>query len=369
MLKVLATILTVVAGLIAAAWAIPWLFFTGADHSAYDEPRPVPEARAAESSEHRGIAQQIAGAPSGPASGGRAAFLQRIRADMDAAGARARIASTVTPVDAAGVRGEWVTAPNAVPGRRVLYIHGGGYMMGSPRSHRLVTSRMSEASRAAVLAIDYRLLPEHSRMAGIDDCRAAYQWLLANGPGGASPPDALILAGDSSGGNLVLSTIAWARDEGLRLADALVLFSPQTDATFASPSHRSNLATDIVQRGGLAPVVKAPKPMALWMSFLMHRINPRDPLVSPLFGDLAGLPPTLIQVSRSEMFLDDAVRYANKATAQGSGVLLQTWPHTMHGWHAMEVPEADAAFDEVRAFLSRSPSPIRQYHQRPAGAT
>jgi acetyl esterase/lipase len=88
------------------------------------------------------------------------------------------------------------------------------------------------------------------------------------------------------------------------------------------------------------------------MSFLMHRINPRDPLVSPLFGNLSGLPPTLIQASRSEMFLDDAVRYANKATAQGSRVILQTWPHTMHGWHAMEVPEADAAFDQVRAFLN-----------------
>jgi acetyl esterase/lipase len=352
MRNVLAIILITVAGLIAAVWTIPLLFFTGADHTAYDEPRPVPDARVAESTEHRRIAQQIAGARSDQASDDRAAFLQRMRADMDAAGARARIVSTVTPVDAGGVGGEWVSAPTALPGRRVLYIHGGGYMMGSPRSHRLVTSRMSEASQAAVLSIDYRLMPEHSRMAGIDDCRAAYQWLLANGPAGASPPDAVIVAGDSSGGNLVLSTIAWARDKGLRAADAVVLFSPQTDATFGSPSHRRNLGTDIVQRGGLASVVQAPKPLALWMSFLMHRINPRDPLVSPLFGNLSGLPPTLIQASRSEMFLDDAVRYANKATAQGSRVILQTWPHTMHGWHAMEVPEADAAFDQVRAFLN-----------------
>ena len=87
------------------------------------------------------------------------------------------------------------------------------------------------------------------------------------------------------------------------------------------------------------------------MSFMMHRINPRDPLVSPLFGDLTGLPPTLIQASQSEMFLDDAVRYANKARTQGSRVVLQTWPNTMHGWHAMEAPEADDAFDEVGAFL------------------
>ena len=85
---------------------------------------------------------------------------------------------------------------------------------------------------------------------------------------------------------------------------------------------------------------------------MMHGINPSDPTVSPLFGHLSGLPPTLIQASGSEMFLDDAVRYANKSNAQGSRVILQTWPNTMHGWHAMEVPEAAAAFDRVRGFLS-----------------
>jgi acetyl esterase/lipase len=362
--KVLAFVLISVVLLILAAWTIPLLFFAGADHSAYDQPRPVPETEAAESVEHRRIAQEIAGATADGVPGDRAAFVRRMRAEMDAAGGRARIVSTVTAVDAGGVAGEWVIAPNAAPGRRVLYIHGGGYMMGSPRSHRLVTSRISEAARAAVLSIDYRLMPEHRRMAGIEDCRTAYRWLLANGPSaslgpgpdGSSPPDALIVAGDSAGGNLVLSTIAWARDEGLRAADAVVVFSPQTDATFSGPGHQTNLATDIVQRGSLAPVVRAPKPIALWMSALMHRVNPRDPVVSPLFGDLSNLPPTLVQASLSEMFLDDAVRYANKANAQGSRVVLQAWPHTMHGWHAMDVPEAAAAFDRVRAFLGWSMS-------------
>ena len=196
MRKVLAFVLIAVVSRILAACAIPLLFFTGADHSVYDEPRPVPDTQAAESDEHRRIAQQIAGAASGDASSDRAAFLQRMRAEMDAAGTQASIASTVTPVSAGGVPGEWVIAPNAAPGRRVLYIHGGGYMMGSPRSHRLVTSRMSEAARAAVLSIDYRLIPEHRRMAGIEDCRATYRWLLANGLDGPSPPAALIVAGD-----------------------------------------------------------------------------------------------------------------------------------------------------------------------------
>ena len=98
--------------------------------------------------------------------------------------------------------------------------------------------------------------------------------------------------------------------------------------------------------------MRAPKVLSLWITFLIHRINPSRPLVSPLLGDLSNLPPTLLQVSEAEMFLDDAVRYANKAKAHGSQVVLQTWPHVMHVWHAFEVPEADEAFVEVERFLA-----------------
>jgi acetyl esterase/lipase len=118
-----------------------------------------------------------------------------------------------------------------------------------------------------------------------------------------------------------------------------------------------------MQGSTLGPVARAPRPVALWMAFLMNRMNPRDAAVSPLFGELSGLPPTLIQVSASEMFLDDAVRYARKARATGSHVDLQVWPHTLHVWHAFAVPEADEAFAGIAAFvearLGRRAEPLR----------
>ena len=177
------------------------------------------------------------------------------------------------------------------------------------------------------MAINYRLMPENSRLAGIEDCRSAYRWLLSNGPDGLSDAETLIVAGDSSGGNLALSTIAWVRDQGLRAADAVIVFSPQTDATLASPSLKKNIHSDIMQGESFGPIVEAPRVFSLWLTFLMHRIRPNDPIVSPLLGNLANLPPTLIQVSQVEMFFDDAVRDANKSNAQGSQAILQAWPY------------------------------------------
>ena len=224
-------------------------------------------------------------------------------------------------------------------------------MIGSPKSHRLITSRLSEISNAAVLAIDYRLMPENSRMAGIEDCQTTYNWILENGPDGLSKADNLIVAGDSSGGNLALATVAWARDFGLRPADAVIALSPQTDLTLASPSLVKNTETDIMQGASFGPIVKAPKVFSLGFSFLMHKVNPSNPIVSPLLGDLSNLPPTLIQVSEAEMFLDDAIRYVNKANAHGSNAILQTWPFVMHVWHAFEIPEANEAFAKIENFL------------------
>ena len=120
-------------------------------------------------------------------------------------------------------------------------------MPGSPKSHRPITSRLSEIFGSAVLCVDYRLMPEHSRMAGIEDCRMAYSWIFDHGPEGAAPAESVVVAGDSSGGNLALSTIAWARDSGLRAADAVVVLSPQTDFTLASPSLKRNIDTDVTQ--------------------------------------------------------------------------------------------------------------------------
>jgi acetyl esterase/lipase len=258
------------------------------------------------------------------------------------------------PVEAGGVAAEWVLAPGADPSRRTLYIHGGAWMMGSSRSHRTITTRFSEISGGAVLAIDYRLMPEHPRMAGIEDCRKAYCWMLDNGPDGTAPASAVFVAGDSAGGNLTLSLIAWVRDQGLRAPDAAVALSPATDGTLGSPSLLANIPTDAMLGPLFGPLSRIPRSVLLWAAWFRYHIRPNDPVVSPLLGDLAGLPPLLIHASDIEMLLDDSVRYANKASAAGSPVTLQTWNHVVHVWHIFnpELTEARQAFDEIGRFLT-----------------
>lgn len=339
--------------LCVAAWLVAVFGFNSEDHSEYDAPRPVSTGtRASESARHNAAAKAITDEFANPPSANREEMLHMARKSMDERGEAIRIGSAVRPVDAGGVKAEWVIAPNTNSARRLLFIHGGGYVMGSSRSHRPLASRLSEVSKAAVLSIDYRLMPEHSRRAGIEDCRTAYRWILENGPEGQTPIGTLIVAGDSSGANLTLTTIAWARDADLRAAEAVVALCPQTDLTFGSPSLKRNIDTDIMQGKMLGPAVRAPKAVFLWMTYFMHGINPGSPLMSPLLGDLSNLPPTLLQASEADMFLDDAIRYANKANAHGSLAVVQTWPYVMHGWHAFEVPEADEAFGEIERFLA-----------------
>ena len=258
------------------------------------------------------------------------------------------------PVDAGGVRAEWVLAPGADPSRRTLYIHGGAFMMGSPRSHRTVTSRFSALTGGAVLAIDYRLMPEHPRRAGIDDCRSAYRWLLDHGPDGAAPASAVFVGGDSAGGNLTLSLLQWVRDQGVRAPDAAVALSPLTDATLASPSMRANVHSDPMLGPLFGPMARVPRWLLLWMGWLQTRIRPCDPLVSPLRGDLSRLPPVLLQASEVEMLFDDSQRFVNRAQAAGSPVRLQRWNHMVHVWQIFnpELPEAEQALAEIGKFLN-----------------
>lgn len=354
--KVLQWVLFVVIGTFAfgaCAWLIAVIGLNSKDHSEYDSPRPATTGTfASESPQHKAAAKAVADGFARPPAAKGQDLLRVFRSSLDERGEAVPIGSTVHPADAGGVNAEWVIAPDADSARRLLFIHGGGYVMGSRRSHRPIASRLSEVSHAAVLSIDYRLMPEHSRMAGIEDCRTAYRWILENGPDGQSPVRTLIVAGDSSGGNLALTTIAWARDTQLRAADAVVALCPQTDLTFGSPSLKRNIETDVMQGKTLGPAVNAPRAMLLWMTYLMHKLNPGSPLMSPLLGDLSDLPPTLLQASESDMFLDDAIRYANKASAHGSLAVAQTWPFVMHVWHAFQTPEADEAFREVERFLN-----------------
>jgi acetyl esterase/lipase len=235
----------------------------------------------------------------------------------------------------------------------VLYIHGGAFIAGSPNSHRAITSRFSEVAQAAVFAADYRLMPEHRRQDGIDDCQAAYRWILGNGPDGPGRPQRLYLGGDSAGGNLALVLAAWARDTGLPKPDGVVGLSPLTDSSYSSPSIRANVRSDAMLGPLFGALLKIPRPLLAWLFALENRFRPVDPRVSPVFGDLSSLPPTLVQVSEAEMLLDDARRYVNKARAAGSPARLQSWPGLLHVWQILnpEVPEAMDAFAQIGDFI------------------
>ena len=262
--------------------------------------------------------------------------------------------SQFIPAQVAGRSAEWVMAPGVDASRRVLYLHGGAFIAGSPNSHRAATSRFSEVANAAVLAVDYRLMPENSRADGVEDCRAAYRWILENGPDGESAPSRLFMGGDSAGGNLSLMMAAWIRDQGLRSPDAVVAMSPLSDSTYSGPSIRNNLETDIMLGPMFGTLLKIPRWVLSWIYFLENRIRPADPLVSPVFGELSGLPPILVQVSEAEMLLDDARRYVNKARAAGSPVRLQSWAGMLHVWQLFypEVPEARQAWDRIGEFIA-----------------
>ncbi len=340
--------------LVVVLWLIQVLYLEGPDLTAFD--RPVGERHsinAPPSPEHRAVVASLGGLAGSLQNLPRSQHIGWLRKYMDNAFSLAEASIRITPVDAAGVPAEWVLAPNADPRRRLLYIHGGAWTMGSPKSHRRLTAKFSEVANAAVLAIDYRLMPEHPRMAGIEDSRTAWRWMLDHGPNDAAPASAVFVAGDSAGGNLTLSLLAWVRDQGLRAPNAAVALSPATDATLGSPSLKGNIDTDPM----LGPLFKAlariPRPVLLWGAWFQNRMRPNHPVISPVFGDLAGLPPLLVQASEAEMVIDDSRRYVNKALAAGSPVTLQTWPHMVHVWQLFhpELPEGREAFEEIGKFL------------------
>ena len=355
---------SILAGLAVATaiWFVGALYLRGANLRAFDRPRSSVPGELWQSfstgdnlnDEHLAVIESFSGATAILENTPRARHIPLLRNYMDTMFADRQLDARFIPTTAGSVRAEWILATGADPDRRTLYIHGGAFTMGSPLSHRVITNKFSEMTGGAVLAIDYRLMPENPRMAGIEDCRAAYRWILESGPDGQSPAKALFVAGDSAGGNLTLSLIAWVRDQGLRAPDAAVALAPQTDATFGSPSLKGNLATDAMLGPMFRTLSRVPRSVLLWATCLQIRKRPCDPVISPVFGDLANLPPLLIHASEVEMLRDDSIRYFNKALLAGSPVKLQTWNHVVHVWHMFypELTEARDAFEEIRKFLT-----------------
>ncbi len=256
--------------------------------------------------------------------------------------------------NANGVAFEWAIAPDSDPRRRVLFIHGGAFIFGSPKGHRKFSDRFSKILGAAVASVDYRMLPENGRWKSVEDCRTAYQWLLENGPDGPESLDYLAVSGDSAGGNLALMLSSYSKSANLRRPNAVVAFSPSTDMTLSSPTIKAHRQSDKILGEGLGLLGKIPTVLRAWIGLISMRANPASPALSPLFDDLSDLPPTLIHASTNEMLLGEAVRYTNKAKELGSPVTMQIWEQQLHDWHLFNMGSgsSEVAWAEIERFLA-----------------
>ncbi len=271
------------------------------------------------------------------------ATAQEIRAGMEAMTGVLPLleGTTVEAVDAGGVPADWVRpGTDRASDACVLYLHGGGYVIGSRNTHRPLASHLAARVGVAVLLVDYRLGPEHEYPAAVDDAVASYEWLLAQG----FAPERIAIAGDSAGGGLTLATLLALRDRGIPLPAAAAPMSPWTDLTLSGESMTTMDGRDpMVRRAGL-------QRMADWYA---GDADKTDPLVSPHFGDPAGLPPLLVHVGEVETLRDDAVRFAAAAEAAGVDVTLEVWPEMIHVWHTFGpgVPESEAAVTRIAEFV------------------
>jgi epsilon-lactone hydrolase len=246
----------------------------------------------------------------------------------------------VSPAGAGGVPAHWITLPGAAAGRVLLYLHGGGYQLGSVRSHGELAARLGRASGRRVLLPEYRLAPEHPFPAAIDDVLTVWRWLrTAQGLAGS----AVAVAGDSAGGGLALALMTTLRDAGEDLPAAAVLMSPWTDLSCSG--------TSMTAREGEDPVL-TPDEIREFAATYLADADPRTPLASPLFARLDGLPPLLIQVGTAELLLSDSEELATSASAAGVDVTVQLCEGAPHVYQAMpDTPEAVGATDQAGAFL------------------
>ncbi|WP_328854653.1 alpha/beta hydrolase [Microbispora hainanensis] len=233
-------------------------------------------------------------------------------------------------------------APAAGAGRgRLLHFHGGGYILGSPGTHAGFTAQLVRRAGLRATSVDYRLAPEHPFPAAVEDGLAAYRALLDEGV----RPEELVLAGDSAGGGLVVATLVAARDAGLPQPAGAVLFSPWTDLTLSGESMHTKKDAD--------PIF-VPEALQAFATPYLAGQDATQPLASPVFADLRGLPPLLVQAGSNELLLDDSVRLAGRAAADEVEVTLRVWPQVPHVFqnHFGHLDEADEALDEAAGFLA-----------------
>jgi epsilon-lactone hydrolase len=245
----------------------------------------------------------------------------------------------VTPVKINNIYAEWIL-PEQKTNKIMLYFHGGGYVSGTCQSHRAVTAKFVTGSKVGALLFEYRLAPEHPYPAAVDDSIMAYRWLLDQG----IAPSNIVFVGDSAGGGLCLATLLALRDQGTPLPVAAVAYSPVTDFTCSGESYRTKVKVCLSPEGMAQALAK----------HYAGDEDPRLPYISPLFGDLKGLPPLLIFAGEDETLRDDSIMFAEKAKAAGVDVTLKVGEGMFHCYPAMAplFPEATEAMEEICQFIN-----------------
>jgi len=244
------------------------------------------------------------------------------------------------PVKANDEPCEWFFNHGAKEDRVILFIHGGGHIMGSSNSHKLLTFKLARITNMKVLSINYRLAPEEPHPAALEDCISVYKWLLSS----EFQSKNIIIAGDSAGGYYTLLTLLKLRDDGISLPAGAICFSPSTDMAQTSESVKKNCHTDIVL-GDLGYI--------WWIESHLAGKDPFDPSISPLYADLKGLPPILLQVSTSEMLFDDSKRFYEMGKKAGVDISMQTWDDTIHVFQNTDLPEAEEAMEKIKKFTEK----------------
>ncbi len=270
--------------------------------------------------------------------------LQEMRSRWDGifANVKPTVGARTETVTIGKAKADFITAPGADGDRAILYLHGGGYVLGSIDSHRDMCERLSRAAKARVLALDYRLAPENPFPAAVEDAQAAYRWLLEKG----FAPSKLAISGDSAGGGLTLTTLLALKRDGDPMPGCATPISPWVDLEGTGESVTKRAASD--------PMVQKEMLLQLASTYVPNG-NVRDPLAAPLYGDLAGLPPLLIHVGEREVIYDDAKRIYDKAKAAGVDATLEEGPGMIHVWHifANKLDEGEEAIRRLGAFIVR----------------
>jgi monoterpene epsilon-lactone hydrolase len=266
--------------------------------------------------------------------------LQAARKGLEALSALTPVAPDVnvekTTIE--GIPAEWITAPNALENRVFLYLHGGAYIMGSCNTHRYLASKLSRSTAARVLVPEYRLAPENPYPAAIEDAVRVYRWLISSG----FAPEKIVIGGDSAGGGLTMATLLSLKDAGDPLPSLTVLLSPWTDMEGTGESMESRKDAD--------PWL-SPEPTRTSPVLYIRDLDPRHPLVSPIYADLKGLPPMLVHVGNDEILLDDSVRLVDRAREAGVDVSFKIWDDMWHVFQTFAIPEAQQAIDEIGDFV------------------